>query len=54
MEGATEPATAAATVASYAEVGLTWWVEAMGWWRAEPGAAVAAARSRIFAGPPTD
>jgi alkanesulfonate monooxygenase SsuD/methylene tetrahydromethanopterin reductase-like flavin-dependent oxidoreductase (luciferase family) len=54
MEGATEPATAAATVASYAEVGLTWWVEAMGWWRAEPGTAVAAARSRIFAGPPTD
>jgi alkanesulfonate monooxygenase SsuD/methylene tetrahydromethanopterin reductase-like flavin-dependent oxidoreductase (luciferase family) len=53
MEGATEPATAAATVASYAEVGLTWWVEAMGWWRAEPGTAVAAARSRIFAGPPT-
>ncbi len=53
MEGATEPATAAALVASYAEVGLTWWIEAMGWWRAEPGTAVAAARSRIFAGPPT-
>ncbi len=53
MEGATEPATAAATVASYADVGLTWWIEAMGWWRAEPGTAVAAARSRIFAGPPT-
>lgn len=53
MEGATEPANAAATVASYAEVGLTWWIEAMGWWRAEPGTAVAAARSRIFAGPPT-
>ncbi len=53
MEGATEPATAAATVASYADVGLTWWIEAMGWWRAEPGTAVAATRSRIFAGPPT-
>jgi alkanesulfonate monooxygenase SsuD/methylene tetrahydromethanopterin reductase-like flavin-dependent oxidoreductase (luciferase family) len=53
MEGATEPATAAATVAPYVDVGLTWWIEAMGWWRAEPGTAVAAARSRIFAGPPT-
>jgi alkanesulfonate monooxygenase SsuD/methylene tetrahydromethanopterin reductase-like flavin-dependent oxidoreductase (luciferase family) len=69
MEGATERPTAAATVASYAAVGLTWWIEAMGWWRATPGgtpgavplaaplaapgAAVAAARTRILAGPPS-
>jgi alkanesulfonate monooxygenase SsuD/methylene tetrahydromethanopterin reductase-like flavin-dependent oxidoreductase (luciferase family) len=54
MEGATEPGPAAADlVSSYADVGLTWWIEAMGWWRAEPGHAVAAARQRIAAGPPT-
>jgi hypothetical protein len=65
MEGAMERPTAAATVASYAAVGLTWWIEAMGWWRAAPGgtssavplaapgAALAAARTRILAGPPS-
>jgi hypothetical protein len=47
VEGWTEPATAAATVSSYAGAGLTWWIEAMGWWRG----GVDAARSRISAGP---
>ena len=51
MEGATAPRAAEAHIAPYANVGLTWWIEAMGWWRAEPGAAVAAARTRILAGP---
>jgi alkanesulfonate monooxygenase SsuD/methylene tetrahydromethanopterin reductase-like flavin-dependent oxidoreductase (luciferase family) len=48
LEGWTEPAGAAATVAAYAEHGLTWWVEAMGWWRG----GLAAARRRVLAGPP--
>ncbi len=48
LEGWTEPDTAARTVAAYAEAGLTWWVEAMGWWRG----GVAGARERITAGPP--
>ncbi len=48
IEGATEPTGAAETVVPYAEVGLTWWVEAMGWWRG----GVAAAMERIAAGPP--
>jgi alkanesulfonate monooxygenase SsuD/methylene tetrahydromethanopterin reductase-like flavin-dependent oxidoreductase (luciferase family) len=53
MEGATTPGPIAGElVSSYADVGLTWWIEAMGWWRAEPGHAVAAARARITAGPP--
>ena len=36
LEGRTEgrdPAADAAVVRSYAEAGLTWWVEALGWWR---------------------
>lgn len=48
LEGRTSPAEAAAVVAGYAAVGLTWWVEAMGWWRG----GVADARTRIAAGPP--
>jgi alkanesulfonate monooxygenase SsuD/methylene tetrahydromethanopterin reductase-like flavin-dependent oxidoreductase (luciferase family) len=48
LEGVTAPAKGARVVATYAEVGLTWWVEAMGWWRG----GVAEARSRITAGPP--
>ena len=48
MEGSTEPGSAAVTLAPYAAAGLTWWVEAMGWWRG----GVPAARSRIAAGPP--
>ena len=52
LEGATEPATGAALVSSYESIGLTWWIEAMGWWRAEPGGAAGAVRARIAAGPP--
>jgi alkanesulfonate monooxygenase SsuD/methylene tetrahydromethanopterin reductase-like flavin-dependent oxidoreductase (luciferase family) len=48
VEGWTEPATAAATVAPYVDAGLTWWIEAMGWWRGGPPAA----RDRVAAGPP--
>ncbi len=48
LEGATDPATAAATVAPYGAAGLTWWVEALGWWRGD----LDAARARIGAGPP--
>ncbi|MFG1611438.1 LLM class flavin-dependent oxidoreductase [Nonomuraea wenchangensis] len=35
-------------VEAYAEAGMTWWVEAMGWWRG----GVADARATIAAGPP--
>jgi len=35
-------------VAPYREVGLTWWVEALGWWRGTPGQAM----TRIRQGPP--
>jgi len=35
-------------VASYAHAGLTWWIEALGWWRGSP----ADAMSRIRQGPP--
>lgn len=36
------------TVEPYAAAGLTWWIEAMGWWRG----GVAEAARRIAAGPP--
>jgi alkanesulfonate monooxygenase SsuD/methylene tetrahydromethanopterin reductase-like flavin-dependent oxidoreductase (luciferase family) len=56
LEGATDPAEAAEVVSSYVEVGMTWWVEEMGWWRvppdAPPGAAIRFAHERIAAGPP--
>lgn len=48
LEGATEPASAAETIAPYAAAGLTWWVEALGWWRGDR----TAARTRIAQGPP--
>jgi len=50
MEGATSPGSSVASyeVGAYERVGLTWWIEAMGWWRG----GVAAARTRIAAGPP--
>lgn len=35
-------------VIPYAEAGLTWWIEALGWWRGTPEAAL----SRIRQGPP--
>jgi alkanesulfonate monooxygenase SsuD/methylene tetrahydromethanopterin reductase-like flavin-dependent oxidoreductase (luciferase family) len=52
LEGATDPDEAAEVTASYVEAGMTWWVEEMGWWRAEPGEALRFARDRIAAGPP--
>jgi alkanesulfonate monooxygenase SsuD/methylene tetrahydromethanopterin reductase-like flavin-dependent oxidoreductase (luciferase family) len=48
LEGATDPASAAETIAPYAEAGLTWWVEALGWWRGDR----AGAALRIAQGPP--
>ncbi|WBB67083.1 hypothetical protein [Micromonospora sp. WMMD812] len=48
LEGWTTPENASEVVAPYAAAGLTWWIEAMGWWRGD----VDAARDRILAGPP--
>jgi alkanesulfonate monooxygenase SsuD/methylene tetrahydromethanopterin reductase-like flavin-dependent oxidoreductase (luciferase family) len=50
LEGATAERTGDdARLQAYAAAGVTWWVEAMGWWRGGPDAA----RDRIVAGPPT-
>ena len=49
LEGRTEPG-GTDPVPEYAAVGLTWWIEAFGWWRGGPGAAAA----RIAQGPPTN
>jgi alkanesulfonate monooxygenase SsuD/methylene tetrahydromethanopterin reductase-like flavin-dependent oxidoreductase (luciferase family) len=49
LEGRTDPDSAAERIAPYADTGLTWWIEAMGWWRGGPDEA----RARIEAGPPT-
>ncbi len=46
LEGRTEAGGAVPQV--YAEAGLTWWIEAFGWWRGDPDSA----RDRIDAGPP--
>jgi hypothetical protein len=48
LEGATDGPSAGQQVTSYARAGMTWWVEALGWWR--DGRAGAA--RRITAGPP--
>ncbi len=51
LEGRTDGAAAGRggrLVASYARAGLTWWVEALGWWRGTP----ADAMNRIRQGPP--
>ncbi|XVU27610.1 LLM class flavin-dependent oxidoreductase [Actinoplanes sp. CA-054009] len=45
LEGA---ATSAAQIAPYAAAGMTWWVEACGWWRGGRSAAA----ERIIQGPP--
>jgi alkanesulfonate monooxygenase SsuD/methylene tetrahydromethanopterin reductase-like flavin-dependent oxidoreductase (luciferase family) len=44
LEGWTSPGE---SIEPYAEAGLTWWIEAMGWWRGGPRAAAA----RVAAGP---
>lgn len=51
LEGRTDGSAAdrgAAQVAPYVEAGLTWWIEALGWWRGTPADAMA----RIRQGPP--
>ena len=51
LEGRTDGAAAdrgGRLVTSYAPAGLTWWVEALGWWRGTP----ADAMNRIRQGPP--
>jgi alkanesulfonate monooxygenase SsuD/methylene tetrahydromethanopterin reductase-like flavin-dependent oxidoreductase (luciferase family) len=48
LEGTTAAADGAEVVGPYAAAGLTWWVEAFGWWRG----GVPDARARIAAGPP--
>ena len=48
LEGATDPLSTIDRVAPYAAAGLTWWVEALGWWRG----GLAHAASRIAQGPP--
>jgi len=35
-------------VAPYLEAGLTWWIEALGWWRGSPQDAM----DRVRQGPP--
>jgi hypothetical protein len=49
LEGATDGPSAAQRIAPYADAGMTWWIEALGWWRGDRHAAT----SRITAGPPT-
>jgi alkanesulfonate monooxygenase SsuD/methylene tetrahydromethanopterin reductase-like flavin-dependent oxidoreductase (luciferase family) len=46
LEGRTEPG--APVPAGYQEAGLTWWIEAQGWWRG----GIRDAHDRIAAGPP--
>jgi alkanesulfonate monooxygenase SsuD/methylene tetrahydromethanopterin reductase-like flavin-dependent oxidoreductase (luciferase family) len=48
VEGATSVSTAAGDIAPYAAAGITWWIEALGWWRG----GLDTARSRIADGPP--
>jgi alkanesulfonate monooxygenase SsuD/methylene tetrahydromethanopterin reductase-like flavin-dependent oxidoreductase (luciferase family) len=51
LEGQTDGTAAdrgASHVIPYLEAGLTWWIEALGWWRGSPGDALA----RIRRGPP--
>jgi alkanesulfonate monooxygenase SsuD/methylene tetrahydromethanopterin reductase-like flavin-dependent oxidoreductase (luciferase family) len=51
LEGRTDGAAAgrgAAQVAPYVDAGLTWWIEALGWWRGTPQDAM----TRVRQGPP--
>jgi len=48
LEGATQGAADADRLSAYAEAGMTWWVEALGWWRGD----LESARTRIAAAPP--
>ena len=50
MEGMSDgPAHLDQLQADYAEIGLTWWIEKLGWWRG----GINAAMERIAAGPPS-
>jgi alkanesulfonate monooxygenase SsuD/methylene tetrahydromethanopterin reductase-like flavin-dependent oxidoreductase (luciferase family) len=49
LEGATSSPSEAEMPAPYAGAGMTWWIEALGWWRGDRAAALA----RITAGPPS-
>ena len=51
LEGRTDGATpdrGAQHLAPYVQAGLTWWIEALGWWRGTPAEAMA----RVRQGPP--
>ena len=48
LEGATRGPADADRLSGYARAGMTWWVEALGWWRGD----LRTARARIAAGPP--
>jgi alkanesulfonate monooxygenase SsuD/methylene tetrahydromethanopterin reductase-like flavin-dependent oxidoreductase (luciferase family) len=48
LEGFTSGPADAGLLAPYAAAGMTWWIEALGWWRGD----LSAARDRIAAGPP--
>ena len=51
LEGRTDgaaPGRGADQVAPYLAAGLTWWIEALGWWRGSPQDAL----TRIRQGPP--
>ena len=51
LEGRTDGAASdrgAGQVAPYLEAGLTWWIEALGWWRGSPQDAM----NRVRQGPP--
>ncbi|HWM99391.1 MAG TPA: LLM class flavin-dependent oxidoreductase, partial [Streptosporangiaceae bacterium] len=51
LEGRTDgaaPGRGAGQVAPYLEAGLTWWIEALGWWRGNPQDAM----NRVRQGPP--
>jgi len=49
VEGATSGPADAVVLLPYAQAGMTWWIEALGWWRGGVSAAVA----RIPLGPPS-
>jgi alkanesulfonate monooxygenase SsuD/methylene tetrahydromethanopterin reductase-like flavin-dependent oxidoreductase (luciferase family) len=49
LEGATQGPGDADRVVQYADAGMTWWIEALGWWRGD----LHDAHTRIAAGPPT-
>ncbi len=50
LEGATTGSSAADQVAPFAAAGMTWWIEALGWWRG----GTQAAATRIADGPPAE